>query len=75
VTISYDRVYGAFIGQAVGDALGAPTEGMTRDEIVAKFGWVSGFVRDDPAGTDDTEYAVLTAVALLEYGHEMTRRT
>ena len=72
VTISYDRVYGAFIGQAVGDALGAPTEGMTRDEIVAKFGWVSGFVRDDPAGTDDTEYAVLTAMAVLEYGHEMT---
>lgn len=70
--VTYDRVYGALIGQAVGDALGAPTEGMTRDEITAKFGWVSGFVSDDPAGTDDTEYAVLTARTVLEHGHDMT---
>jgi ADP-ribosylglycohydrolase len=72
VAPSYDRVYGALIGQAVGDALGAPTEGMTRAEITEKFDWVSGFVSDDPAGTDDTEYAVLTARTVLEHGHQMT---
>jgi ADP-ribosylglycohydrolase len=72
VDISYDRIYGAFIGQAVGDALGAPTEGMTREEISGRFGWVSGFLSDDPAGTDDTEYAVLTALTVLQYGHQMT---
>lgn len=72
VEISYDRVYGAIIGQAVGDALGAPTEGMRREEISARYGWVSDFVAEDPAGTDDTEYAVLTALTVLQHGHQMT---
>jgi ADP-ribosylglycohydrolase len=71
-TVPYDRVYGALIGQAVGDALGAPTEGMTREEITAKYGWVDDFVSDDPAGTDDTEYAVLTAQIILRHGHSLT---
>ena len=71
-TVSYDRVYGALIGQAVGDALGAPTEGMTREEITSKYGWVDDFVSDDPAGTDDTEYAVLSARIILKYGHGLT---
>ena len=71
VTVPYDRVYGALIGQAVGDALGAPTEGMTREEIASKYGWVDDFVSDDPAGTDDTEYAVLSARIILKYGHQL----
>lgn len=70
--VPYDRVYGALIGQAVGDALGAPTEGMTRDEITARYGWVEDFLSDDPSGTDDTEYAVLTARLMLQYGHDLT---
>jgi ADP-ribosylglycohydrolase len=70
--VPYDRVYGALIGQAVGDALGAPTEGMTRAEITATYGWVDDFVSDDPAGTDDTEYAVLTAQTILRHGHSLT---
>ena len=70
--VEYDRVYGAIIGQAVGDALGAPTEGMTRQQITGKYDWVADFVSDDPAGTDDTEYAVLTAQTLLRYGHDLT---
>jgi ADP-ribosylglycohydrolase len=69
---SFERVYGALIGQAVGDALGAPTEGLTRAEIVERYGWVSGFVDDDPAGTDDTEYAVLTARLMLAHGSHLT---
>jgi ADP-ribosylglycohydrolase len=71
-TVPYDRVYGALIGQAVGDALGAPTEGMTRQEITSKYGWVDDFVSDDPAGTDDTEYAVLSARIILKHGHQLT---
>ena len=70
--VEYDRVYGALIGQAVGDALGAPTEGMTRQEIAGRYGWVADFVSDDPAGTDDTEYAVLTARTVLRHGHDLT---
>jgi ADP-ribosylglycohydrolase len=65
-------VYGALIGQAVGDALGAPTEGLTRAQIVERYGWVSDFIDDDPAGTDDTEYAVLTARLLLAHGERLT---
>jgi ADP-ribosylglycohydrolase len=71
-TVPYDRVYGALIGQAVGDALGAPTEGLTREEITSRYGWVDDFVSDDPAGTDDTEYAVLSARIILKHGHELT---
>ncbi|GAA3708804.1 hypothetical protein GCM10022224_087850 [Nonomuraea antimicrobica] len=72
MTSSFERVYGALIGQAVGDALGAPTEGLTREQIVERHGWVSGFVDDDPAGTDDTEYAVLTARLVLAHGTSLT---
>lgn len=67
-----DRIHGAILGQAIGDALGAPTEGMTRAEIRAIHGRVTDFVDDDPAGTDDTEYAVLTAQLLLLHGHDLT---
>ncbi|MFE2041347.1 ADP-ribosylglycohydrolase family protein [Streptomyces sp. NPDC059477] len=69
---SFERVYGALIGQAVGDALGAPTEGLTRAQIIDRYGWVSDFVDDDPAGTDDTEYAVLTARILLDHDGQPT---
>jgi ADP-ribosylglycohydrolase len=72
MTVPYDRIYGALIGQAVGDALGAPTEGMSRQEITDRYGWVDDFVSEDPAGTDDTEYAVLSARIILEHGHELT---
>jgi ADP-ribosylglycohydrolase len=67
-----DRVRGALIGQAVGDALGAPTEGLSREQIYDRFGWVDDFVSSDPAGTDDTEYSVVTAQLLLEHGHGLT---
>jgi len=67
-----DRVYGCLVGQAAGDALGAPTEGLTRDEIRERHGWVEDFLSADPAGTDDTEYAVLTALVLLRHGHALT---
>ncbi len=50
------------IGARVGDAMGAPTEGMTAEEIGRKFGWVDGFAGD---GTDDSLMATLLAEALL----------
>ncbi|WP_329101770.1 ADP-ribosylglycohydrolase family protein [Micromonospora sp. NBC_01699] len=72
MTALRDRVHGAVLGQAIGDALGAPTEGMTRDAIRAAHGRVTGFLSDDPAGTDDTEYAAFTARILLTYGPALT---
>ncbi|SDH28713.1 ADP-ribosylglycohydrolase [Sinosporangium album] len=67
-----DRSRGALLGLAAGDALGAPTEGMTQAAIRESFGRVTGFLSDDAAGTDDTEYAVLCAQGLLRYGTAMT---
>jgi ADP-ribosylglycohydrolase len=67
-----DRIHGAVLGQAVGDALGAPTEGMARVEIRERFGRVTDFLTEDQAGTDDSEYAALTAQTLLRYGPALT---
>jgi ADP-ribosylglycohydrolase len=67
-----DRVRGAVVGQAIGDALGAPTEGMSRATILERYGRVTDFLSNDPAGTDDTEYAALTARVLLEHGSALT---
>lgn len=70
--VSFDRAFGVFVGQAAGDALGAPTENLSRQEIVQRWGWVDNFLSDDPAGTDDTEYAVLTAWNVLEHGAKLS---
>ncbi|WP_241986791.1 ADP-ribosylglycohydrolase family protein, partial [Cryobacterium fucosi] len=76
-----DRALGAFYGLALGDALGMPTQSMSRSDILADYGPLAGF-RDAgprqriaagmPAGTvtDDTEQAVLLARLLVEsHGH------
>lgn len=34
----YDHVLGSLVGAAIGDALGAPAEGLSKDEIAAKYG-------------------------------------
>lgn len=68
----FDRAYGSLIGQAVGDALGAPVEGLSVYEIRERHAWIADFISDDPAGTDDTEYAMLTARIILSYGHDLT---
>ncbi|HLM21174.1 MAG TPA: ADP-ribosylglycohydrolase family protein [Propionibacteriaceae bacterium] len=74
-----DRARGAMYGLAVGDALGMPTQLMSREEVAACFGVLDGFreAPEDhpiaaglPAGsvTDDTEQALLVADALLAGG-------
>lgn len=40
-------------------------------EIRDTYGWVDDFVTDDPVGTDDTEYAMLTARIILKYGQSL----
>jgi ADP-ribosylglycohydrolase len=72
-----DRALGAFTGLAVGDALGMPTQSMSRAAIAAAYGPVTGLltaVADQPiapsmpAGsvTDDTEQAILLARLLID---------
>ncbi len=74
------RARGALYGLAIGDALGMPTQSMSREWIVARYGErLAGFVPGEadqpiapnlPAGcvTDDTEQAVLVG-RLLVAGH------
>ncbi|MDD5448112.1 MAG: ADP-ribosylglycohydrolase family protein [Actinomycetota bacterium] len=66
-----DKFKGALLGCAVGDALGAPVEGLPADEISKKFGTVADFVDGNfPAGSisDDTQMTVVIAQSIIEYG-------
>lgn len=71
-----DRAHGALLGLALGDALGMPTQSLSREAIRERYGRITGFVDAAPdqpiapgmpAGsvTDDTEQAVLVAELLL----------
>ncbi len=70
-----DRARGCLVGQAIGDALGAPVEGYKPASIRQRYGRIDDFLQDHPVGTDDTEYAVLNALILLECGLEPTDAT
>lgn len=69
-----DRVRGALLGGAVGDALGWPVEFLRLDDIRARFGpaGVTGLPgRSGPEGdqvTDDTQMTLFTAEGLLRGG-------
>ena len=68
-----DRIRGALYGVAVGDALGAPLEFMTAEEILSKYG---APVREMVGGgwlsvvpgevTDDTQMTLAVAEGIIE---------
>jgi ADP-ribosyl-[dinitrogen reductase] hydrolase len=64
----HDRILGALLGLAIGDALGGPIENLTPAQIVARF--PNGIADDRGLGagdvTDDTEMARLVALSLIE---------
>jgi len=78
VTDELSRARGALYGLAIGDALGMPTQMMSRDEVVSVYGPL--LVDFEPAPTDhpiaegmsagritdDTEQAILLAAQLIE---------
>jgi ADP-ribosylglycohydrolase len=76
-----ERALGALYGLAIGDALGMPTQLLSRDQVTTHFGTIDGFREAPPdhriaAGlpaasiTNDTEQALLLADAMLaEGGH------
>jgi ADP-ribosylglycohydrolase len=66
MNLPFSKVYGCLIGLAIGDALGSATEEMNPASIRRKFGNVRDFLSKNVAGTDDTEYAMLTAMILVE---------
>ncbi len=73
-----DRFRGCMLGLAVGDALGMPVEGLTRDEIGERLGEVREMVAPtsdhfhcglSPGQyTDDTEQTLLLAETIIEAG-------
>jgi ADP-ribosyl-[dinitrogen reductase] hydrolase len=76
-----DAARGSLLGLAVGDALGAPLEGLSAQQIRSHYGQVTGFVdgvcawkkkpyrwRLPGLYTDDTQQALVLADVLLERG-------
>lgn len=72
------RIAGCLIGAAYGDALGAPTENRTREQIYDKWGYVDRlldappdvYARGNKAGqiTDDFSMAYVTILEILREG-------
>lgn len=71
-----DRALGALLGVAVGDALGMPSQTLTREEISRHYGYIADFVapfENHPVShgliagaiTDDTEQSLLLAKRIL----------
>lgn len=67
-----ERARGALTGLAIGDALGAPTEGYSPEYINQKWGRITGFINENQHGSDDTEYALFSAGLLLRYSESLT---
>ena len=76
-----DRVRGCLLGLAVGDALGAPLEGLSSQQIKSHYGRVKNYVDGVQAWkrkpyrwrlrglyTDDTQQALALCDILLEHG-------
>lgn len=72
-----ERILGALYGQALGDAMGMPSELWPRTRVKAHFGWIDRFLpgpEENNAAcyfnraefTDDTSMALCLADALLE---------
>ncbi|MDQ1588285.1 MAG: hypothetical protein QOJ77_1450 [Microbacteriaceae bacterium] len=79
MTTPTERAESALWGLAIGDALGMPTQLMSRSEVERRFGTITTFepaaadhpiAAGLPAGsiTDDTEQAILLARHLLAHG-------
>jgi len=73
--VTKDKFVGCMQGGAVGDALGAPIEFLSIDEIRARYGneGIKDYVEyEGPKGafTDDTQMTLFTAEALLRGEHD-----
>jgi ADP-ribosyl-[dinitrogen reductase] hydrolase len=64
-----ERILGSLYGGAVGDALGAPVEFMSRAAIIQRLGptGVSGFVQTPAPITDDTQMTLFTLEGINDW--------
>jgi ADP-ribosylglycohydrolase len=66
-----DKIYGCLLGGLIGDAMGAPTEGKTFEQIQERFG--PGGVTDfEGVGTDDTAIREQLIDAIFKAGGDVT---
>ena len=69
--MSLEKAKGVILGLAIGDAMGAPAEFMSLDQIKRVYG--DRGIRDLPdlaVYTDDTQMSIAIAEALIEAGHK-----
>ncbi len=68
----FNSIAGALFGLAIGDALGAISEGMNPESIKEKYGRIQGFLDSAQMSTDDTEFSLFYALLLKQYGLQIT---
>ena len=68
-----DRARGSLLGAAIGDAMGAPCEGLSAAAIRARYGVVTDFISERSVGTDDTDFTLFNAHILLTHGYAVTQ--
>jgi ADP-ribosylglycohydrolase len=80
------RILGAFYGQALGDAMGMPSELWPRSRVKQHFGWIDRFLPGPAENnaacyfgrasfTDDTSMALALADAILSHDGEINAET
>lgn len=65
----YEKILGCLAGGIIGDAMGAPVENLTYQEIEDKYGFVSDF---EGEGTDDSAIKLILCDAILNNGGRVT---
>ena len=85
--VYYDKILGALVGSAIGDAMGAPTEMWHRSDIQKKYGYVTRLtpaIRDKspegtwrhnmPAGatTDDTRWKYIVGKYISRHRNNLS---
>jgi len=83
----YDKVLGALVGSAIGDAMGASTEMWSREDIQREYGYINELVlvdrtkspegiwqhqMDTGATTDDTRWKFLMGKYFAKYREEIS---
>ena len=69
-----DRIYGGWLAQVVGGALGTAVEGYCTKQIRAAFGEVRGYVRPPNTYNDDITYELAFLEAFKVHGYDVTAR-
>jgi len=64
-TILMDRILGCLLGGVIGDAMGAPAEGKTYEQIQEEIGWIDDF---EGSGTDDSALRLILCDAIISGG-------